>query len=411
MVDVIRLVAFFSASVVLARSFGTAGRGAYALGVTLVAQLSMAFLFGLDVAAVRYIGSRLTSPPYFLRSTRQVRVAACLLTSTISAASALLLVGRNAGIIIFGLSSGLQMLSWTYQGVLRGVGRLVEAAIVPCAKTLLFLITLIPLAATGSFTGVFVVLTVLNLGETASFALLLRLQPRETADRRDAEDITGIYKFALTNHAGSLFQALSYRLDYFVVMSFVGVASLGVYSVAVSLIEAVWLLPNAIAFLFMTTSASGERSELFARRCALTIAAVTASTACVLVSAPVIIRIAFGEQFKDAAALVYFLAPGAIFLALWKNVSNYLVGQGDTAARTISAFLGAAVSAILQPLLVYEFTIKGAAAASSLAYGTSAAYVVIRINRTAGIPLRNLVLPTARDMRSLRRGAQAASTP
>jgi O-antigen/teichoic acid export membrane protein len=175
------------------------------------------------------------------------------------------------------------------------------------------------------------------------------------------------------------------------VLPAVAAADLGVYAVAASLS---WLaLPAAIAFgavAFPAIASAGdepsirriERESLIG---SAAVAAVTLTVACV--AAPWVVPLLFGSAFDESVVCLWLLAPGTIFLAVNRVLADLLQGRGRPLSTSIGEGAGVVLTVSLVALLVPPFGIRGAAAASSIAYVGVAAvlYARLRIIRRSSV--------------------------
>src|SRR6185503_11464783 len=66
----------------------------------------------------------------------------------------------------------------------------------------------------------------------------------------------------LKAYVANLLQFLNYRFDYWIVGYFTDLRTLGLYSLASSLGQMLWLLPKSAATVFLPVIASGERTDV-----------------------------------------------------------------------------------------------------------------------------------------------------
>ncbi|MBI4733855.1 MAG: oligosaccharide flippase family protein, partial [Rubrobacteridae bacterium] len=62
-------------------------------------------------------------------------------------------------------------------------------------------------------------------------------------------------------YIGDIAQSLNYRLDMFIVSYFLSAVSVGYYSVAVGIVEKIWLIPNALGMVLFPRTANNENDD------------------------------------------------------------------------------------------------------------------------------------------------------
>jgi O-antigen/teichoic acid export membrane protein len=207
-------------------------------------------------------------------------------------------------------------------------------------------------------------------------------------------------RYGLAGHIGNLAQRANLRLDVFLLNPVVGPAGIGVYSIAVLLGELIWHVPNAAGEVLLPRVAGSSRdsaramTEFLSRN---TVLLATAATVVLLLAAPFVIRIAFGEEFADAVPALFWLAPGLITLSVSKILTKYLAGIGRPILNSSASILALAVNAPLLLVLIPRYGINGAAAATSLAYILQTAFVVFSFARETGRPVRYCLFPRRAD--------------
>ena len=200
------------------------------------------------------------------------------------------------------------------------------------------------------------------------------------------------------------------RGDVFLVGHFLGVAGVGVYSVAVTLSEVMTRFPDAVGWVLMPRSAGAAdnaaqlRSARYARLSML-MAAVLALP--YLAAANVLVNIALPESFRGVVTVLALLMPGVVASCISRVLGADLVGRGHAAvvARTTWATAGIVLCADL--VLIPAFGLAGAAAANSIAQ-IAAALVMARVyGREAGLDLRTLLMISGQDLDLTRSGLSA----
>jgi O-antigen/teichoic acid export membrane protein len=215
-------------------------------------------------------------------------------------------------------------------------------------------------------------------------------------DRADRHEIVSI---GSTAYAGTLLQFLNYRFDYWLVRHFTDVASLGVYSLAATLAQLLWLLPRSAAGVFFPTVASGApeaaERQVVVGRVALLGSAVFAVAGAV--TARWWMPLLYGESFRPGVLVFGLLLVGAVPYAGTVIWASALAGKGLQRENTWASLWGFVATVGLDLALIPQFGLTGAAVASSLSYIATTAYVAWRLAGTMSVPVVVLVVPRRSD--------------
>lgn len=211
------------------------------------------------------------------------------------------------------------------------------------------------------------------------------------------ESLVPTMVYGLRGHLGNLASFFSYRLDVFVVNYFLDVTQVGLYSLGVLISEALWQMPAVVSTaLFPRTARTVEAGAneftcmVLRQMFLLTVVAAVL----VALASPWAIPLVFGARFAASVAVVWWILPGTVALALGKIIAADLSGRGLNQHLPISAVIGMVLTLVFDLLLIPRMGIQGAALASSIAYVAASAYLFVVIRRALGRSLSVLLVPT-----------------
>ena len=166
-----------------------------------------------------------------------------------------------------------------------------------------------------------------------------------------------------------------------------GTGPVGVYSVAATLTEILWLVPMSIGNVLFHRVANGTATARALR--ALRLANLAFAVACALVLAvlgPAIVAAVFGPDFAGATTPLRVLCVAAVFIAAYHVdiVRVTATGALSLAGRVVG--LGCLATVAASFALIAEHGVTGAAAASLLGYALLAGGTALAARRV-GTPL------------------------
>jgi len=202
-------------------------------------------------------------------------------------------------------------------------------------------------------------------------------------------------------HFSNILTFINYRLSYYFVAHYADVRALGVLSVGVSLAEALWLIPRSTALIQYVDliHATDKQAQLAPtlRTTRLTLLATGAGLLVLCALPAAVLARVFGPEFGATRAVLWWLLPGILAVALNIMCSTYFSGLERYRVNNIAAGLGVAVTLPACAWLIPRYGINGAALAMSLSYATSTVYLLWHFLRDTGTCLRNL-LPGPADI-------------
>jgi stage V sporulation protein B len=417
--QVCQLAALVGVNVIVTRVTGPTGKGIFTLMSLLVTLGTAITALGISWAAIYFIGRR-TLP--------MGDVATTLLTSSLV----------SAAVTLVGLGTGFLLFRDTYFAAVSDQQLVVTLAIVPVVQVTSTLASII--LATNrpiQFASVSLVQWVITLALQAALALAGRLDPttalvawcvgatvagivgfrlvsmhvrlRLGLDRKVLRQLLG---FGLKGYVANLLTFFNYRLDSLIVNGLLGVASMGIYSVAVATAEVIWNVAGALSTVMFPHISSLERTE--ANRLTPVVSRnVWFVTLVAVVGVAVIgrwmIEFVFGTVMLAAVTPLLLLLPGILALSGAKILSSYLSGVGRPIYATWIATGNLATTIALDLALIPRFGISGAAAASSVVYTISAAATLYVFRKESGAGIVETVVIQPQDFAYYARAVRAVA--
>jgi O-antigen/teichoic acid export membrane protein len=209
--------------------------------------------------------------------------------------------------------------------------------------------------------------------------------------------------FGIRGQLGTLASFFSYRLDVFVVNYFLDTSQVGLYALGVIISEALWQLPAivAVALFPRTARTLQEGAEAFTCMILRQVSFITIVAALLIAAtSPFVIPLVFGARFAPSVPVIWWILPGTVALAVGKVIAADLTARGLNIHLPISAFIGLALTLMLDFILIPKMGIQGAALASSVAYLGAAIYLLVVMKRALQTSWNGLLLPSVDEMRA-----------
>jgi O-antigen/teichoic acid export membrane protein len=360
--------------VVVARELGPSRQGLFAVAYSLT--LILVQLGGLGLSSAN---------PYFAAREPDQR-------ARIVANSLWLAAGMGAVLVLGGAAlravapSALEGLGWEplavtlagvpaalaallFQSVLLGEGRMVAYNVVEIAH------------AAVTLAALFAALTIFGLGLTAALAVLtvsrylatgvyLALLRHERGfGTPDVALVRRMLRYASRVYVALLASLLVIRLDLLLVNAFLGKTEAGLYSVAATLADGMFVLPMVVGLNLFPRVARGDPTQASAevfRSVAVLFGLFCLATVPV---AGIAVRTFFGDDYSEATDLYYWLLPGIFCLGMLTILSHHFAGRGYPPQAMAIWVGGLALNIALNLALLPGRGAWVAALTSSVTYG------------------------------------------
>lgn len=409
----------FGASVIVARSLGPAGKGVFQLVV--LAHTLLATLGNLGLASAN---SFLIAKSYHTLAEvgrhaawlgAGLGLVVFLLTAAVTPLLPTSLVPAEQRVYVL-LAGGLvpfALLTQFVNGALQGAGQIVwlnllnlAQALVYAAGTVVLLLVLrlgVPgaLAAFSLSTGATGLLATVIVWRLAGRGAL----PAPARPRWNSALVRRASSFGIRAYLASVVSFLNLRSDQFLLGYLAGTASVGQYSIAVTVAELMLFFPRALATALLpriTGAKPEDAGHMAASACRHSLGATLIGLAG-LTPLALLIPAIFGAQYRPAVIPCLLLAPGVAAFSLAPVLSTYFSGQlGRPLIASLLAGLSLLVDLALVWILAPALGVVGAALASTGAYLLTMAVMIGVFLRLSHIRPRELVAFSAADLAAYR---------
>lgn len=411
-------------SILVARTLGPEGQGAYSAVLTFTTLWGTTFLLGIDTAHTYYLAGK----RYPLR---QLIAHSWVWSLVLGAAATPLyywvspwLIGGGGGaaettfravLSLSAIAVPLTMAKYFLLAAFLGEGRIDRFNLLQVLSNLALLALLV--ATLVWFRGGIAGAVWAYLGSLVVFLLLGGVwmvgrvrDARAEAGGWNPELARRSLAYGLKGHLGTIVAAMTYRLDQLLVTRMLGLEAQGLYSIAVLLAEKLSHVPASIQLvLFPRVSASTpeQANRVTPAACRLTLAGVTLAAIPLWLLSEPILRLFYGAEFLPALPPLRILLPGVVLLAVGKVLAGDLSGRDRRLASTVALSLAFLCNLGLDLLWIPRYGIVGAAWASNVAYAAQTAFLALLFWRISGVSPLQLFWPQREDLERLRALAAA----
>jgi len=405
----------FVASAIVTRALGPAGRGAYYLPILAATTATAIGKLSIDQANVFLYGTARISAQRLSAQNGLVALSCGLLLGVLLPCLPMIAPGTFAGTPVRWLAIAAATIPLGLHSLLTGplwalVGNVRRQYVAGVAGSAVQLILALVLFGTGLLT----ITTALLLALGVSFVTWAVIAAPLASEWSGwfAWDFTLLkttLKSALVLHIGMTLFFLHLRADMFMVEAWLGAASLGQYSIAVTLAETLMLAADAVAIAVLPGQMTNTLPEAAAR--ALRAARVNAllggalASVAAIVSGPAI-RLVYGAAYNPAVWPMIVLLPGVVFMGMQRVCGAPALRAGKPGRFAAIYGVTLALNIILNVFWIPRFGIVGASLASTVSYALGSLMFLQWMTRMAQLPLSRAIRFDAADREAVTNAAR-----
>lgn len=184
---------------------------------------------------------------------------------------------------------------------------------------------------------------------------------------------------------------LNYRIDVLLLKALSTPAEVGIYSLGVSVAELLWQVPLAISIVVMSRSANSTdqagMNQSTARLLRVSLIFGLVISAFIVLLAPWVVPLVFGEKFHDSILIMQTILPGILMVIFFRILSGQLSGMGRPDAALKSFLPALMLNILLNYLWVPSYGANGAVMATNISYTLGSIIYLFVYSRISGMPV------------------------
>ena len=388
----------FLIAIIISQTLGDTGKGTQAL---LLATISFILIFSDIIcgASIIYLAPRHSFKKIFVASTVWAALVAVIMGFAIGLFYPDLESDLIAHVAILSFISSLSSINFRF---LVGKEEIKKANYNTLLQPVLMVLTLVIYYLGLKKTDIYGYVIALYAAYGGTFLLGVWMLRDEYANmchdknREYGPVLKDLFKYGFLNQTGHFVQFFNLRLSYYLLDRFIDKGSVGVFSNAVSLAEAIWIISSSIA-LVQYARISNADDRAYAQKLTLDLSkicfAISALAVIVLTLLPPQVYIfVFGPEFGAMTEIIRILAPGVLFYCIFLILGHYYSGTGRYQMNTFAALCGLAATCILGFTLIPKYGVTGAAITSAVSYTVNAIFLFIFFLKESHFKGSNFIL-------------------
>jgi O-antigen/teichoic acid export membrane protein len=185
-----------------------------------------------------------------------------------------------------------------------------------------------------------------------------------------------LFSYGWKSELATLLQFFNYRLTYYVLDYYVGRGSLGVFSVGVTIAEAIWIVNRSMSMVqYSNVLKQGNTWQSRKETVILALISLGISAVCVFVIVLLpssFFMFVFGAEFGQVNRVILLLSPGILAMAFSNVLDNYFSAIRHLNVQIIKSAVVLVFTFALSLWLIPKFQIDGACMVNAASYLVSA---------------------------------------
>jgi len=211
-------------------------------------------------------------------------------------------------------------------------------------------------------------------------------------------------KYGFEIQLNNISHMINYRFCFYIIEKWKGKDALGIFSIALSLCEVIWIIAKSISTFqyskIVNTKDPEEQRKLTIHSLQLSSLATIPALAVLLLIPNSFFVYLFGTEFDSIRTVLFTLSFGVVFLSVFTIINHYFSGIGKNKPNIIGSFVGNIVVVSLCLILIPIWGNIGAGIATSITYLVIMSYLIYRFLKQTNTHLAELI-PSPSSIKSL----------
>jgi O-antigen/teichoic acid export membrane protein len=197
--------------------------------------------------------------------------------------------------------------------------------------------------------------------------------------------IKSIAQYGMNNEFNYFIQFLNYRLAYYFIAKILGLSLLGVFSIAVSITEAVWIISRSMSAVHFSNVINSD-DQLKSRTETMIFLKQSFWISLIFLTILILVpetlyKLIFGNEFSEVKKYITYLIPGILSIAVTNLYGHYFAGTGKLKILRNKSLIGLAATILLLPFLTRKYQLTGVCITLNISYLLSSFYLWLKFRK------------------------------
>ena len=181
-----------------------------------------------------------------------------------------------------------------------------------------------------------------------------------------------IFSYGWKTQLSAFIQFLNYRLSFYFLEFYKGIASVGIFSIGVAFSEAIWTVSRSLSVILYSdvVNSNNENEILIKAKTSLKISfLITLGFIIFVVLLPSqVYTLIFGKDFSQTKKIILLLSPGILSIAVSNIIGFYFAGINKLRILNVKSIIGLIFTLIASVFVIPKWGIVGACIVTSISY-------------------------------------------
>ncbi len=230
-------------------------------------------------------------------------------------------------------------------------------------------------------------------------------RPKPAPDDDYPVPANSMIKYSLKAHVSNVLTYINTFLGTYIVQGKFGIKNLGVYSTAFTIMQQVWILPDAVSQVIMSRIAamSEQKDKLHLTLISTKMVTYVTTVAALLIlwMANVFVPWLF-PMYTGALAPLSYLIVGSIFISYSKVLGNSIAAYGRPELNILPTALGVASNCVACLIFIPLLGINGVALSTSISLTVQGLSSIVIFCRYSHTPFVRLLVPSREELNAVK---------
>ena len=210
----------------------------------------------------------------------------------------------------------------------------------------------------------------------------------------NADEIKHILSFVSFVYLTNLIQFLTFKIDLWIVDHYQPKEIVGIYSLAVSLAQLIWIIPQTIGNVLLSFTSSDSESQAITRT--MTLGKILFPVMFLLALGMIgglyfMIPLIYGKDFSHATYIISILMIGVVPYSMYYLFQTYLISRNKHYFNMVATGISLVTVILFDLLLIPAFQETGAAFAAAISYIAGTMVMLYFFLKTTKLPFRSFL--------------------
>lgn len=205
-----------------------------------------------------------------------------------------------------------------------------------------------------------------------------------------------MFEYGWKTQLSAFIQFLNYRLSFYFLEYFEGIAAVGIFSIGITFSEAIWTITRSIAVVLYSDVVNSESKEesIVKTKSSLKLSftLMLVFVLGILIIPGFVYPFIFGKEFSDTKLIMLLLAPGILAIAVSDMIGYYFSGIKELKILNIKSIVGLLITVGFSFFAIPKWGIWGACFVTTSSYVISAAILFWKFYQSTEFKIRDYII-------------------